>query len=123
MRRALAALIICLIPLATLAEDRPTFESLWKEANSKPDHKTVDAGQVIRIEVPGEKVIYFFTKPGQPEHPGVFKRSVVQDGTRIAVQTQGWSFGGPAAQAAFEKILAQFRAQDAQLRQRMSPRP
>jgi hypothetical protein len=123
MTRALVALIICLVPFATLAEDRPTFESLWQAANSKPDHKTVDEGRTIRVEIPSEKTIYFFTKPGQPEHPGVFRRSVVQSGNGIYMQTKGWSFGNPPARVAFERILAQFQMQDAQLKQKASSKP
>lgn len=59
------------------AEDHPTFDSLWQDANSKPSHRTVDEGRDIRVEVPSEQTVYFFTKPGQPEHPGVVKRLIV----------------------------------------------
>lgn len=119
----LAGAGVLLIAPIVHAEDRPTFDSLWQLANSKPGHQTIDEGRVIRVVVPNEQTIYFFTKPGQPEHPGVFKRSVIQDGTGISVQTQGWSFGDPAAQAAFEKVLAQFKAQDAQMRQQTTGKP
>lgn len=112
------AAITLLIALGSAdAADSSTFDSLWQMANSKPDHRTIDDGQAIRVEIPSEQAIYFFTKPGHPEHPGVFKRSVVQEGTRIYVQTDGWSFGDASAKAAFEKILAQFKLQDAQMRQ------
>jgi len=119
----LAALALVLTPLAANTEDRPTFDGLWQLANSKPGHQTIDEGRVIRIVVPDEHIIYFFTRAGQPEHPAVFKRSIVQDGDKIFVKTDGWSFGDASAQAAFERVKAQFEAQDAQMRQQMQKKP
>ena len=127
MRRFyLIALVIgaFVYPFVTLrAGDRPTFESLWQEANAASDHHVVDETRDVRVEVPSKQTIYYFTKPGQPEHPGVVKRSVVQVSNHIDIQTQGWSFGDQMEQVAFDKLLSQFKAQDEAMRQRMGSKP
>jgi hypothetical protein len=101
------------------AEDRPTFDSLWQLANSKPDHRTIDEGSDVRVEVPSEQTLYFFTKPGQPMHPGVVKRSVVTNGGHVDIQTLAWSFGPDNIQPAFKRWVDAFRAQDAEIRKRL----
>ncbi len=112
-----APALLAVAAQAFAAEDL-TFEGLWQIATSKADQRTIDEGRAIRVEIPSEQTIYFFSKPGQPEHPAVFKRSVVQESSGVFIRTEGWPFGDTSEHAAFEKILAQFRAQDDQMRQR-----
>ena len=97
------------------AADQPTFESVWQAVNAKPNIRVIDEPHDVRIEVPDEQSIYFFTKPGQPEHPAVLKRSVVQRGSGTAIETEGHCFGGPDAQAAFARHLAQIKAKDEEI--------
>jgi hypothetical protein len=112
-------LIVALGGSSLHAEERPTFDSLWQLANSKPDHRTSDDGTAIRVEIPSEQTIYFFTKPGQPLHPAVVKRSVVTNGHQLDIQTRGWSFGPDSIQPAFQRWLEGFKAQDAEIRKRL----
>ena len=103
--------------LSLHAEERPTYDSLWQLANSKPDHRTIDDGDNgIRVVIPSEETIYIFTKPGQPLHPAVVKRMVVTNGSHVDIQTQAWSFGPDSMQPAFQRWLEAFRAQDAEIR-------
>jgi hypothetical protein len=111
---ALGAMFAAAPVLATDAP--PTFEGIWKSVNAMPGIRAIDEPRDIRIEVPSENTIYFFTKPGQPEYPAVFKRSVVGTGVTLDVQTQGISFGEGDAKIAFDALLARFRAQDAEIR-------
>ena len=115
MKRALGVLAACLISFGACAEDRPTFESLWQKANSAPDHRTLDGGNAIVVDVPSEQAIYYFTKPGQPMHPGVVKRTIVKTKEGISLRTEGWSFGPDSAQPAFKQWLEAFRVQSAEI--------
>jgi len=118
--RAMAGVALSFAIASAQATDAPTFESIWQSVNAMPDIRRFDEPRDIRIEVPGENAVYFFTKPGQPEYPGVFKRSIVGTGVTLDVQTQGMFFGDAAdAKAAFETLLAKFRAQDAEIRAKM----
>jgi hypothetical protein len=118
----LAAASTLLIPLATYAEDRPTFESLWQAANAKPDHHTTDQGLAIVVDVPSEHAIYYFSKPGEEIHPGVVKRSIIETAEGVSIQTQGWSFAPDSAQPAFQRWLDNFKAQDAEMRKNLQKR-
>lgn len=106
-----------------LAADHPTFESVWEAVNAKPNHRVIDEPRDVRVELPDEQTIYFFTKPGQPAHPGVIKRSVIVNGAKTAIETVGHSFGDAAAQTAFAALLAKFKAQDAEVNARMHEKP
>jgi hypothetical protein len=101
------------------AGDRPTFDSIWQSANAAPGHQTIDGGNAIIIDVPSEKAIYYFSKPGTPVHPGVVKRTIVETPEGISLQTDGWSFGPDNAQPAFKAWLEAFRDQAAEIQQRM----
>lgn len=118
-RTAIGVALALALALPVGAADAPTFESIWQAVNAMPSHRAFDEPRDIRIEVPDENAVYFFTKPGQPEYPAVYKRSIVGSGVTLDVQTQGLSFGDAAAQAAFATLLAKFRAQDAEIRAKM----
>ena len=98
-------LLLLLIAPAVSAEEHVTFEGLWQEANGKPDHRIYDLDRAIRIDVPSDGTIYIFSKPGRPEHPGVYKRSEVHDGPRVQVQMHSWWFGEPWGGGAFDKMV------------------
>jgi hypothetical protein len=116
---AAAAGLTLSVGAALAAEDAPTFESIWQSVNAMPDIRRFDEPRDIRIEVPADNSVYFFTKPGQPEYPAVFKRSIVGTGVTLDVQTQGVYFGNADAKAAFDTLLAKFRTQDAEIRAKM----
>jgi hypothetical protein len=92
---------------------------MWRSANAAPDHQTKDGGNAIIVDVPSEKAIYYFSKPGTPVHPGVIKRTIVETSARISIQTDGWSFGPDSAQPAFKAWLEAFKVQSAEIQQRM----
>jgi len=123
IRRAGAAFVLAAsLPAVTapaIAAGAPTFESVWQTVNAKPNIKVIDEPRDVRIEVPDEQAIYFFTRPGQPEYPGVIKRAVVKVANGLAVQSEGHCFGDAAAQAAFGILLAKFKAQDAAIGDKM----
>jgi len=95
------------------AGEPPSFESVWQAVNAKPNIRIRDEPRDIRIDVPNEQTIYFFTKPGQPEHPAVLKRSIIKNGTGTSIETIGHSFGNATAQAAYARLLEKFKEQDA----------
>lgn len=92
------------------------IETVWREANSTPAHRAVDDGYAIIIDVPSERATYFLTKPGQPMHPGVVRRTFVEDAEGISLRTEGWSFG---SQRAFKQWLDAFKAQSAEIQARL----
>jgi hypothetical protein len=114
-----AILAVAFAQVPARAADQPTFESVWKAVNAKPNIRAIDEPHDIRIEVPDEQAIYFFTKPGQPAYPSVLKRVVVQRGDGASIESDGHCFGDAAAQAAFALLLEKSRAQDAEISDRM----
>jgi hypothetical protein len=116
---AIFGLILSIMPLTATGQERPTFDSLWKSATNAPSHRTTEGEIAVVVEVPNEHAIYYFTKPGEPIHPGVIKRTIVENKSGISLQTQGWSFAPEGAQEPFKKWLAEFEAQGAEIQARM----
>jgi hypothetical protein len=118
MRTAVATILFGLgLSTVALAEDHPTYESLWNSVSSSPDCKSQDDVDLTIFTCEKAMSLWYFTKLGHPAHPGVVKRSVVEDAKNVSIDEQGWSFAPDAAQPAFKTFLAQIRALDAQMKQ------
>jgi hypothetical protein len=102
-----------------LKEAQRAIETLWQNIYSGPHHRIIDGGNAIIVDVPSEHAIYYFTKPGQPMHPCVVRRTFVTNTEEISVWTEGWSFGSEASQPAFRRWLEAFQAQSAEIQARM----
>jgi hypothetical protein len=77
----------------------------------------------MAADVPSEHMIYYFSKPGQPMHPGVIRRTFIQNKDGVSLQTEGWSFGPNSTQQASKQWLQAFRHRRAEIQARMRRRP
>jgi hypothetical protein len=98
------------------------IEVIWREANSAPGHRTIDGRSAIIVDAPRERAVYYFTKPGQPMHPGVVRRTFIENIEGVSVRTEGWSFGPESSRLAFKRWLEAFQAQSAEIQARMRKR-
>lgn len=119
MRRFILILAMIATSIPVRADERPTFDALWAHANADPAHKTRDGGIAIVVEVPSEGAVYYFTKPGEPIHPGVVRRTFEKRGDAIYAVIKGWSFAPDNAQEPFRRWLEAFKAQTKDIRQKM----
>lgn len=90
------------------------IEQLLKDSQSKQDAITTKEDDLIRVEVPSERTMYYFTRDGHPVHPSVVIRAVVTEGESIKIKTKGYTSGN---QQLFEDWLKQFVEQDTHIKQ------
>ncbi len=104
--------------LPATADERPTYQTLWKEASNGPGCNASEYPDLVLVKCDAGLTLWYFTKPNHPAHPGVIKRMITQqaDGSWIA-QEQGSSFASDAAQPAFKTWLAQIQDLDRQMMQ------
>jgi len=95
-----------------LADDHPTYDSLWHEATAGPGCTSADHSDFILVSCLNDLTLWYFTKPNHPAHPGVIKRHMqIENGAWISV-IQGHQFGPDSAQPAFKAWLAQIQDLD-----------
>jgi hypothetical protein len=122
--RYLAAVTLCMGLWASIvpviAQDHPTYQSLWAEATSDQDCKASDYPDFTLVTCNKKMTLWYFTKPNHPAHPGVIKRSIEQgaDGSGVAHE-DGYSFGPDSVQPAFKMWLAQIADLDRQAREKI----
>jgi len=99
-RRLLPSLIAFALVALPVQSAEKTFADYWSEANGKPGKQVKEFPTVIVVMTDDE--VYYFTKPGRPEHPGVITRRIVNTGHSAEMETDGHSFGPDSAQPAFK---------------------
>jgi hypothetical protein len=120
--RAACGILVSVLALSTVpawAQDRPTYASLWATATQTSGCAS-PAGYADFILVPclAELTLWYFTKPNHPAHPGVIKRTVVQEnGGAWIAREHGYSFAPDEAQPAFKHWLAEIADLDRQMRE------
>ncbi len=75
------------------------WQSFYDEVRSKPGAQDIsrpDVTGVIAISVPGERTVYYFTRPG-PVHPAVIIEQVVLRDGRMTLRYSGYYAGSEAA--------------------------
>jgi Protein of unknown function (DUF4019) len=93
---------------------------LWDSVSASADCKAQDDGDLIIVTCDKTMALWYFTKAGHPAHPGVIKRSIVEDAKGISVDEHGWSFAPDSGQPAFKTLLAQIRALDEQMKENLA---
>lgn len=71
-------------------------------------------GNVLRVELPGEHQVLFFTRPGHVAHPGVVAARIVERDGVPSIATSGWSAGDARA---FEIWFSAFERRNQRLSQ------
>lgn len=115
LKITIAALSLVLGTQAS-AGDRPTYQSLWDAVSNESDCKSQDDTDLIIFTCEKTYTLWYFTKPGNPAHPGVVRRLVIDDSKGGSIREDGWSFASDAEQPAFKTFLAQIRALDEQMK-------
>jgi len=105
-------LLAIAFPAYAIADERPTFQSLWDQLRSKSDCAPAEYPDLTIVTCKTDLTLWYFTKPIHPAHPGVIKRMVTQSNGTVYVQEQGWSFASDDAQPAFQRWLAQIKELD-----------
>ena len=104
------------IDVERISQDK--WQVLWEEASSQEGRVIHDDGTVLRVEVPADMAIFFFTQEGHAAHPSIVKRSVVQQGKGISIKTKAWVAG---SQEHFEAWLSSFMEQDLTVKKQVTP--
>ena len=83
------------------------------EVSNLPGSVTGREPGLIRVSVPQERSIYFFTLPGHPAHPAIVRQSVIDRDGDVYVEIDGWS---DRPSAAMEDWMRAFQQQSENLR-------
>jgi hypothetical protein len=108
-----AATLIPALPGA--AQERPTYDGLWREQTQTRACPATTTPDLILVQCKGELIIWYFTRANHPAHPGVIKRDIFQKDGAWYASEQGWSFGPDSTQVAFQKLLGQIKDLDRQM--------
>ena len=118
MIRSVGALAVTLsISNVAWAQQHPTFQDLWSAATEKHDCAPADYADFILVTCKDELTFWYFTKPNHPAHPGVIKRTMVQENGGWVAKKRGSSFAPDAAQSAFKAWFAQIVELDRQMKE------
>jgi len=121
MRAALTALILLVSAPAFADEIQSTFEGTWNLISKRPDCTKADYPDLVIFTCDKEMVLWYFTKPNSAAHPGIVKRSIVQEPDGAwAAHEEGRSYGSDAAQSAFKNWMASIVALDEKARQELA---
>lgn len=90
------------------------IEQLKEEVQSEPGANVATTDELVLVEVPGRRTMYYFTREGHPRHSSVVIRSVVVEGENVVIKTTGYTSGD---RKLFEKWLEQFTRQDRRIKQ------
>jgi hypothetical protein len=90
-----------------------------EETKEKPSAVVVDRADLIRIVIPQESAVYFFTKPRHPAHPAAVRRAIVAYGNKSYIHTSGYYAGD---RVAFLSWMERFNAQDRKLQRELQQR-
>ncbi|GAB4355169.1 MAG: hypothetical protein Kow00114_05360 [Kiloniellaceae bacterium] len=71
-------------------------------------------GNILRVELPAEQQVLFFTRPGHVAHPGVVAAQIVERDGVPSIATSGWSAGDARA---FEIWFSAFERRNQRLSQ------
>src|SRR5215475_13132611 len=77
-----------------------SFQGTLQEVSQDPDCKSADYSDFTLFDCQKQLVLWYFTKPNHPAHPGVVKRFLYQENGAWLAQEQGRSFASDAAQPA-----------------------
>ena len=97
---------IGLAPSAPAAAARMTFDDYWNEATHSPGVTIKKYPRATVVTDEKNLTVYLFTKPNNPEHPGVIVRKLVTDKNGTYFDTEGHSDGPDSAQPAFKAWMA-----------------
>jgi hypothetical protein len=107
-----------LVSVPAAAQVHPTYESLWADATKVSSCVPSDHGDFILVSCNDELLtLWYFTKPNHPAHPGVIKRTFVQEVDGWHAHENGYSFATDEAQPAFKAWLAQIVDLDRQMKE------
>jgi hypothetical protein len=90
---------------SAVAADK-TFNDYWNDATHAPGAVTKEYPRATVVTDQKNAIVYIFTKPGDPAHPGVIIRRLVTDKNGTYFDTTGHSDGPDAAQDAFKAWMA-----------------
>ena len=89
------------------------INTLLREIQLKKDALITTEDNLLRVEVPSEKTLYFFTQPGHPAHSSVIIRRVVSEDGKVKIKTKGFTASN---QPLFEQWLKHMATQDQQIK-------
>jgi hypothetical protein len=125
--RLFSLLVLCptLFGLAAYAEEKPSYEDLWRGAAQDPACKRQEHADFILFDcIEGQFTLWYFTKPNHAAHPGVIRRKgVLQTDGSWSMELRGFSFAADAGQPAFKSWLEQIADLDRQLREELAKTP
>ena len=114
-----AILVVFSVQAASPASaQHPTYQSLFDQVARDTNCKRSEFSDFVLFYCEATLTYWYFTKPNHPAHPGVIKRSLVQqpDGSWVANEN-GSSLGPDSTQPAFKAWLAQVSDLDRQMRE------
>ena len=102
MMRAAAIASVCVALCSSAFAAELTFNDYWNQATHAPGAVTKEYPHATVITDEKNFTVYIFTKPGDPAHPGVIVRKLVNGPNGAYFDTLGHSDGPDSAQPAFK---------------------
>ena len=99
------------------------WQAFLDEVKAKPGARDLSrrsVPSVDAIEVPDERTIYFFTRPGWAAHPAVVVERVLTRGSATYLQHDGYFAG---SEAAFAQWFSAFQQRGAGIRKALQTQP
>jgi hypothetical protein len=115
----LVASALIFLSLNAHAQDKPTFQGMFDAVSHDPKCKSSEYPDFILMACEQELTFWYFTKPNNPAHPGIIKRSVIERNGAVYASEDGQSFGPDSAQPAFKAWMAQIVELDKEAREEM----
>ena len=118
--RAPIAILLCVFSSSAFAGDfQATFQETWNDV-ARRDCERKDYPDLVIFDCQKELALWYFTKPGNPAHPGVVKRSVVQSNGAVSIRESGQSYGSDDDQPAFKDWMGSIMALDEKVKEDMA---
>jgi hypothetical protein len=114
LQAAIIAVVVAFAAGTTAAQEKETFEGLWKRATALP-HTVTERDGFTMVEA--GNTFYYFTKDGHYAHPSVVRRGLAKRNGQFFVDTQGWSFASEPGKPGFKRWLAEFMDLNRQMMQ------
>jgi hypothetical protein len=98
-------------------QTHPSYESLWHSATQKTNCVPASYSDFTLVTCKDDLILWYFTKPNHPAHPGVIKRIFEEKKEGWVAREEGHSFAPDSAQPAFKAWLAQIADLDRRMKE------
>ena len=94
------------VPAAEIAPiSEEGFREMLASAVEEKGGRKIEQGDTLRVELPAEAKVLFFTRPGHWAHPGIVAVQIVEEDGLPSIATSGWWAGDAEAFDTWFKVF------------------